>query len=60
MVIDSSALIAIMSNEPERRSFEQSIRMAASRLLGVASLVETSIVVLSLKGIGGRRRRNPV
>lgn len=47
MVIDSSALIAIMSNEPERRPFEQSIRMAATRLLGAASLVETSIVVLS-------------
>ena len=47
MVIDSSALIAILENEPERRAFEQSIRMAATRLLGTASLFETSIVVLS-------------
>ena len=47
MVIDSSALIAVMSNEPERRSFEQSIRLAPTRLLSAPGLVETSIVVLS-------------
>ena len=47
MVIDSSALIAIMSKEPERRPFEESIRLASTRLLGAAALVETSIVVLS-------------
>ena len=47
MVIDSSALIAIMANELECRPFEHCIRMAATRLLGAASLVETSIVVLA-------------
>ena len=47
MVIDSSALIAIIENEPERRPFEQSIRMASTRLLGAAGLFEASIVVLS-------------
>jgi ribonuclease VapC len=47
MVIDSSALIAIISKEPERRHFEESIRLAPNRLLGAATLVETSIVVLS-------------
>ena len=47
MVIDSSALIAIIENEPERRLFEQSIRLAATRLVGAAGLLEASIVVLS-------------
>ena len=46
MVIDSSALIAIISKEPERRPFEDSMRLASNRLLGAATLVETSIVVL--------------
>ncbi len=47
MVIDSSALIAIMSNEPERRPFEQSIRLAPTRLMSAPGLVETAIVILS-------------
>ena len=47
MVIDRSALIAIISKEPERRTFEQKIRLASSRRLAAAALVETSIVVLS-------------
>jgi ribonuclease VapC len=47
MVIDSSALSAILSKEPERRLFEQSIKLAPTRLLSVSGLVETSIVVLS-------------
>ncbi len=47
MVIDSSALIAILSKEAERRPFEDSIRLAPARLLSACGLVETSIVVLS-------------
>jgi ribonuclease VapC len=47
MVIDSSALIAIISNEPERALFEQRIKSAANRLIGAATLVETSFVVMS-------------
>ncbi len=53
MVIDSSALIAILSREPERPLFERGIRLAANRLLGAAALVETSIVVLSRRGEEG-------
>lgn len=53
MVIDSSALIAIISAEPERRTFEQAIRMAPVRLLGSPSLVETSIVVLARRHEAG-------
>ena len=47
MVIDSSALIAILSKEPEHHVFEDSIRLAPARLLSAPGLVETSIVVLS-------------
>ena len=54
MVIDSSALIAIMSKEPERRHFEQSIRLASTRLLSAPGLVETSMVVPSRRGRGAR------
>lgn len=47
MVIDSSALIAILFKEPERYSFQEHIRLAPSRLLGATSLVETSVVILA-------------
>ena len=53
MVIDRSALIAIIFDEPERLEFEQGIRLAANRLLGAATLVETSIVVLSRRREAG-------
>ncbi len=45
--------MAILSKEPERHAFEQSIRLASTRLLGAAGLVETSIVVLARRGEAG-------
>lgn len=45
MVIDSSALLAILQDEPERRAFNEAIEAADSRLLSAASFVETSIVL---------------
>lgn len=53
MVIDSSALIAIISNEPERAVFEQRMKRAASRLICAATLLEVSIVVLSRRDEDG-------
>lgn len=53
MVIDSSALIAILSREPEQWAFEQAIRLGPTRLLGAAGFVETSIVVLSRRREAG-------
>lgn len=50
MVIDSSALVAILFEEPERALFEGRMKMAATRLIGAATLVETSMVVLSRRG----------
>ena len=44
MVIDSSAILAILQDEPERRAFNEAIEMASERRLSAASLVELSIV----------------
>ncbi|CAN5719140.1 type II toxin-antitoxin system toxin ribonuclease C30 [soil metagenome] len=45
MVIDTSALIAILVDEPERRAFIEKIEAADTRLLSAANLVEASIVM---------------
>jgi ribonuclease VapC len=55
MVIDTSALLAILQDEPERRAFNESIEIADSRALSVASFVETSIVIEARYGADGLR-----
>ena len=55
MVIDSSALVAILQDEPERRSFNRAIEAADRRAMSVASFVETSIVIESRIGPDGIR-----
>ena len=45
MIIDSSALVAIIAGEPEREQFLLTIGAAAVRKMSAASLVETSIVI---------------
>jgi ribonuclease VapC len=55
MVIDTSALLAILQDEPERRAFNEAIEGDASRLLSVASFVEVSMVVESRYGAEGLR-----
>jgi ribonuclease VapC len=50
MVIDTSALVAILLDEPERHMFNQQIAAAQARLLSAATLVETAIVLTSRKG----------
>ncbi len=55
MVIDSSALYAILSDEPERRRFNEAIEAAESSLISVASFVETSIVIETRLGAEGLR-----
>ena len=52
MVIDSSALIAIMTGEPERRSFIDAIDAASTRLVGAPTMMEAGMVVLSRSGEG--------
>lgn len=55
MVIDTSALVAILQNEPERRRFDEAIDAAERRMMSVASFVETSMVIESRYGPDGRR-----
>jgi len=55
MVIDTSALIAILQDEPERRAFNEAIEAADTRSFSVASFVETSIIVESRHGSDGIR-----
>ena len=53
MVIDPSAVLAILQNEPERAAFNAAIAAAEQRRLSAASLVELSIVMEARFGIEG-------
>jgi ribonuclease VapC len=53
MVIDTSALVAILQDEPERHVFNEAIEAAESRLLSIANWVETSIVIEVRYGTAG-------
>jgi ribonuclease VapC len=55
MVIDTSALLAILQDEPERRRYNEAIEAADSRVMSVATLVEVSIVVEVRFGAEGLR-----
>jgi len=55
MVIDTSALVAILTDEPERRIFIDAIEATDARHLSVATFVETSIVIDGRHGADGLR-----
>lgn len=55
MVIDTSALIAILQDEPERRAFNEAIEAAERRAVSVASFVEASMIVEARYGPDGVR-----
>jgi ribonuclease VapC len=50
MVIDSSALIAILLDEPERVQFSNAIERDTSRLIAAPTLLETAMVLSARKG----------
>jgi ribonuclease VapC len=55
MVLDTSALSAILLDEPARRLFDDCIEASEKRLLSAASLLEASIVLESRSGeLAGR------
>src|SRR5579859_6580703 len=54
MVIDISAVIAILLNEAERDHFIRLIEASPARLMSAANLLEASMVIESRKGEGGR------
>jgi ribonuclease VapC len=55
MVIDTSALLAILLDEPERRAFNEAIEAAETRVMSAATFVEVSIVIESRFGAEGLR-----
>jgi ribonuclease VapC len=50
VVIDTSALLAILLGEPERGKFLQLLSESETRLLSAANALETAIVVKSRRG----------
>ena len=50
MVVDTSALVAIMDNEPERRRFNELIEAAPATYVSAASLLEARIVLFARSG----------
>jgi len=55
MVIDTSALIAVLLGEPDAPRVARAIEAGSPRLLSAANLLETSIVIESRKGEAGGR-----
>ncbi len=55
MVIDTSAIVAILHGEPERRAFIERIETADARRMSVATWVELTIVIEAKYGSPGTR-----
>lgn len=53
IVLDTSALVAILADEPERRAFNEAIENAAVRLVSAATLLEAKMVLFARYGGGG-------
>jgi ribonuclease VapC len=55
MIIDTSALLAILQLEPEARRMVNAIRSTGQRMISAATLVEASIIAESRNGEQGTR-----
>jgi len=55
MVLDTSALLAMLLNEPEAEGFRRAVDEDPTRLLSAATLLETAIVIEAKKGDAGGR-----
>ena len=53
MVVDTSALVAILLREPEAPAMVRALAGAERRIVGAATLVEASAVMRARKGPGG-------
>ena len=56
MVIDSSAVVAILFGEPDERTYDDAIAAAAIRLISAVTRVELTFVIEGRKGNEGRAR----
>ena len=55
MVLDTSAVVAILTGEPEQGTFIDAIEAAETRLISAATFVEVSIVMEARHGAEGVR-----
>ena len=55
MVIDTSALLALLLNEPEAEDFRLAVEDDATRLVSAATLLETALLIETRKGEPGGR-----
>jgi ribonuclease VapC len=55
MVIDTSALLALLLDEPEAEQFRTAVEDDPTRLISAATLLETALVIESRKGEAGGR-----
>jgi ribonuclease VapC len=55
MVLDTSAILAILQDEPERLKFSEALEDADIRSMSAASFVETSMIIESRYGSDGMR-----
>ena len=53
MVVDTSALLAILLDEPERRAFNEAIEGADRKSISAATFVEASMLLESRRGPAG-------
>lgn len=56
MVIDTSAIVAVLFDEPERATFDRLIARDGVRLISALARVEAAFVVEGRKGAEGRER----
>ena len=56
MVIDTSAAIAILFDETDRRSFENAIEGTQTRLMSAVSKLEAGMVMVGKQGVDGASR----
>jgi ribonuclease VapC len=55
MVLDTSALLVLLLDEPEAESFRVAVEEDATRLVSSATLLETALVIEARKGEAGGR-----
>jgi ribonuclease VapC len=55
MVLDTSALLALLLDEPEAEDFRLAVEEDATRLVSAATLLETALVIEARKGDPGGR-----
>src|SRR4030095_15648895 len=55
MVLDTSALLALLLDEPEAEAFRAAVEDDATRLVSAATLLETALVIEARKGDPGGR-----